>query len=155
MADFKLNINNKVYDVQADPETPLLWVIRDKAGLKGTKFGCGAAHCGVCTVLFNGYPIRSCTISVAAVTPETKITTIESTDYKNLKIVQDAWIKVQAPQCGYCQSGQVLAAVSLLNQNPNPSDVEINNAMKGILCRCGTYPRIKKAIKTASQQLKG
>lgn len=154
MADFKLNINNKVYNVQADPETPLLWVIRDKAGLKGTKFGCGAAHCGVCTILFNGYPIRSCTISVAAVTPETKITTIESTDYKNLRIVQDAWIKVQAPQCGYCQSGQVLAAVSLLNQNPNPSDAEINNAMKGILCRCGTYPRIKKAIKTAIQELK-
>ena len=155
MANFTLNINNKTYQVEAEPDTPLLWVIRDKVGLKGTKFGCGAAHCGVCIVLFNGYPIKSCTISVAAVTPETKITTIESTDYKNLKIVQDAWVKEQAPQCGYCQSGQILAAVSLLNQNPNPNDTEINNAMKGILCRCGTYPRIKRAIKTASQELKG
>ena len=153
MAQFTLNINNKKYEIEADPDMPLLWAIRDKVGLKGTKFGCGAAHCGICTVLFNGYPIKSCTISVAAVTPETKITTIESTDYKNLKIVQDAWVKEQAPQCGYCQSGQILAAVSLLNQNPTPNDGEINNAMKGILCRCGTYPRIKKAIKTASQNL--
>lgn len=153
MAQFKLNINNKNVEVQAEPDTPLLWVIRDKAGLKGTKFGCGAAHCGACTVLFNGFPIKSCTISVAAVSPDTKITTIESSDYKNLKLVQDAWIKVQAPQCGYCQSGQVLTAVSLLNENPTPTDADINNAMLGVLCRCGTYPRIKKAIKMASQQL--
>ncbi len=154
MATFKLNINNKAYEVQAEPDTPLLWVIRDKVGLKGTKFGCGAAHCGVCTVLFNGYPIKSCTLAVAAVTPEVKITTIESSDFKNLKVVQDAWTKVQAPQCGYCQSGQILTAVSLLNQNPTPSDTDINTAMTAVLCRCGTYPRIKKAIKTASKELK-
>jgi isoquinoline 1-oxidoreductase alpha subunit len=155
MANYSININNKDYKVEAEPDTPLLWVIRDKAGLKGTKFGCGAAHCGICTVLFNGYPIKSCTISVAAVTPETKITTIESTDYKNLKLVQDSWVKEQVPQCGYCQSGQILSAVSLLNQNPSPSNAEINTAMTGVLCRCGTYPRIKKAIKKASQELKG
>ena len=151
MANFTLNINNKNYEIQADPDTPLLWVIRDKAGLKGTKFGCGVALCGACTVLFNGYPIKSC---VTPVTPETKITTIESIDYKNLKPVQDAWIKEQVPQCGYCQSGQVLTAVSLLSQSPSPSDAEINAAMKGVLCRCGTYPRIKKAIKLASQEIK-
>lgn len=153
MANFTLNINNKNYEVQAEPDTPLLWVIRDKAGLKGTKFGCGVALCGVCTVLFNGYPIKSCVTPVATVTPETKITTIESIDYKNMKLVQDAWIKEQVPQCGYCQSGQVLTAVSLLSQNPKPSDAEINAAMKGVLCRCGTYPRIKKAIHKASQEL--
>jgi isoquinoline 1-oxidoreductase alpha subunit len=153
MAQFTLNINKKEYQIEADPDMPLLWAIRDKAGLKGTKFGCGAAHCGICTVLFNGYPIKSCTISVAAVAAETKITTIESTDYKNLKVVQDAWVETQAPQCGYCQPGQILTAVSLLNQNPNPSDAEINKAMSVVLCRCGTYPRIKKAIKTASQNL--
>lgn len=154
MATFKLNINNKVHEIQADPDTPLLWVIRDKVGLKGTKFGCGIALCGVCTILFNGFPVKSCTISVAATSPETKITTIESTDFKNLKIVQDAWIKEQTPQCGYCQSGQILSAVSLLNRTPNPSDAEIDTAMTAVLCRCGTYPRIKKAIKTASRDLK-
>jgi len=153
MATYSINVNNKMYEVQAEPDTPLLWVIRDKIGLKGTKFGCGIAQCGVCMVLFNGFPIKSCTISVAATTPETKITTIESADYKNLKIVQDAWIKEQAPQCGYCQSGQILTAVSLLNTKPNPSDAEIDTAMTAVLCRCGTYPRIKKAIKTASQEL--
>lgn len=155
MANFTLNINNKNYEVQAEPDTPLLWVIRDKAGLKGTKFGCGVALCGACTVLFNGYPIKSCVTPVATVTPQTKITTIESTDYKNLKLVQDAWIKEQVPQCGYCQSGQVLTAVSLINQNPKPSESEVNTAMKGVLCRCGTYPRIKTAIKKASQELNG
>jgi isoquinoline 1-oxidoreductase alpha subunit len=155
MANYSLNINNKMYKVEAEPDTPLLWVIRDKAGLKGTKFGCGAGLCGVCTVLFNGYPIKSCTISVSTTTPETKITTIESTNYKNLKLVQDAWINEQVPQCGYCQSGQILSAVSLLNQHPNPSDEEVNTAMTGVLCRCGTYPRVKKAIKKASQELKG
>lgn len=154
MAQFKLNINNKMYEVEAESDTPLLWVIRDKVGLKGTKFGCGAAHCGICTVLFNGFPIKSCTIAVAAVTPDVKITTIESDDYKNLNVVQDAWTEVQAPQCGYCQSGQILTAVSLLNQNPTPSDADINTAMTAVLCRCGTYPRIKKAIKTASKALK-
>ncbi|MDB4584766.1 2Fe-2S iron-sulfur cluster-binding protein, partial [Draconibacterium sp.] len=107
------------------------------------------------TVLFNGYPIKSCVTPVATVTPQTKITTIESTDYKNLKLVQDAWIKEQVPQCGYCQSGQVLTAVSLINQNPKPSESEVNTAMKGVLCRCGTYPRIKTAIKKASQELNG
>ena len=143
-----------MYEVEAEPDTPLLWVIRDKVGLKGTKFGCGVAICGACTILFNGFPIKSCTLAVAAVTPEIEITTIESTDFKNLKVVQDAWIKEQTPQCGYCQSGQILTAVSLLNQNPTPSEADINTAMTAVLCRCGTYPRIKKAIKTASQNLK-
>nr|WP_297086383.1 (2Fe-2S)-binding protein [uncultured Draconibacterium sp.] len=143
-----------MYAVEAEPDTPLLWVIRDKVGLKGTKFGCGAAHCGVCTVLFNGFPIKSCTIAVATVTPDVKITTIESEDYKHLKTVQKAWTEVQVPQCGYCQSGQILTAVSLLNQNPTPSDAEIDTAMTAVLCRCGTYPRIKKAIKNAGEELK-
>jgi len=155
MATFQLNINSKIYEVEAEPDTPLLWVIRDKVGLKGTKFGCGISLCGACTVLFNGYPIKACVTPVATVTPVTEITTIESTDYKNLKLVQDAWIKEQVPQCGYCQSGQVLTAVSVLNQNSKPSDSEINSAMKGVLCRCGTYPRIKKAIHKASQELNG
>ena len=153
MANYKLNINKKIYAVEAEPDTPLLWVIRDKVGLKGTKFGCGAAHCGVCTILFNGFPIKSCTMPVATATPETEITTIESTDFKNLKVVQDAWIKEQAPQCGFCQSGQILQATSLLNQNPTPSDADIDAAMTAILCRCGTYPRIKKAVKRASKEL--
>ncbi len=153
MARFQLNINNKKYEVEAEPDTPLLWVIRDKVGLKGTKFGCGAAHCGVCTVLFNGFPIKSCTIAVATVSPEVKITTIESEDFKNLKTVQDAWTKVQVPQCGYCHSGQILTAVSLLNQNPTPTDADINTSMTAVLCRCGTYPRIKKAIKMASKNI--
>lgn len=154
MANYTLNINNKKYEVEAEPDTPLLWVIRDKAGLKGTKYGCGKAICGVCIVLFNGFPIKSCTVPIATVSSDTKITTIESTDYKNLKIVQDAWVQNQVPQCGYCQSGQILSAVSLLNQNPAPGDEEINASMAGVLCRCGTYPRIKKAIKKASEQFK-
>lgn len=154
MATFKLNINKKMYEVEAEADTPLLWVIRDKVGLKGTKFGCGAAHCGVCTVLFNGFPVKSCTLAIAAVTPEIEITTIESEDFKNLKIVQDAWVEEQVPQCGYCQSGQILTAVSLLNQNPKPNDSDINTSMSAVLCRCGTYPRIRKAIKTASNNLK-
>ena len=154
MATYKLNINKKIYEVEAEPDTPLLWVIRDKVGLKGTKFGCGAAHCGVCTILFNGFPIKSCTMPVATVTPEIEITTIESADFKNLAVVQDAWVKEQAPQCGYCQGGQILTATSLLNQNPTPSDADIDAAMTAVLCRCGTYPRIKKAIKRASQELK-
>ena len=154
MATFKLNINKKIYEVEAEPETPLLWVIRDKAGLKGTKFGCGVAICGACTVLFNGFPIKSCVTPVAAASAGVQITTIEATDYKNLKVVQDAWTEKQVPQCGYCQSGQVLTATSLLTQNPTPTDAEINTAMQGVLCRCGTYPRIRKAIKTASKNLK-
>ncbi len=154
MANYTLNINNKKYETEAEPDTPLLWVIRDKAGLKGTKYGCGKAICGACIVLFNGFPVKSCTVPVATVSPDTKITTIESTDYKNLKIVQDAWVQNQVPQCGYCQSGQILSAVSLLNRNPVPEDADINATMAGVLCRCGTYPRIKKAIKKASEQLK-
>lgn len=154
MAKYKLNINKKIYEVEAEPDTPLLWVIRDKAGLKGTKFGCGAAHCGVCTILFNGFPVKSCTMAVAVVTPEIEITTIESTDFKNLDVVRNAWIKEQAPQCGYCQPGQILTATSLLNQNPSPSEADINTAMTAVLCRCGTYPRIRKAIKRAGQELK-
>lgn len=153
MANYTLNINNKKYQVEAEPDTPLLWVIRDKVGLKGTKYGCGKSVCGVCTVLFNGFPVKSCAIPVATVTPETKITTIESTDFENLNIVQNAWVEEQVPQCGFCQGGQVLSAVSLLNQNPDPSDADINSAMTGVLCRCGTYPRIKKAIKKASKNL--
>lgn len=153
MALFSLNINNKTYQVEADPETPLLWVIRDKVGLKGTKFGCGIAMCGACTVLLDGYPVKSCSMAVSAVSEQNKITTIESTDFKNLKLVQEVWIEEQVPQCGYCQSGQILTAVSLLNQNSSPTDSDINDGMSDVLCRCGTYPRIKKAVKTASKNL--
>jgi isoquinoline 1-oxidoreductase alpha subunit len=129
---------------------PLLWAIRDLAGLTGTKYGCGIAQCGACTVHFNGNALRSCQLTVEAAA-KGKITTIEGISEDNTHAVQQAWIQEQVPQCGYCQSGQIMSAVALLKKNPNPTDKDIDTAMQGNLCRCGTYPRIRKAVKTASK----
>ena len=152
MATYKLNINQKTYEVEADPQTPLLWVIRDEAGLTGTKYGCGIAQCGACTVHLNGNPIRSCSIPVAAASSQ-QITTIEGLSEDQSHPVQKAWIDAQVPQCGYCQSGQIMSAVALLNRKPKPSDEDIDTAMAGNICRCGTYTRIRKAIHNASNEI--
>jgi isoquinoline 1-oxidoreductase subunit alpha len=151
---FNLNINNQSFTVDVDPKTPLLWVIRDEIGLTGTKFGCGVAQCGACTVHLDGMPVRACSLPVSAV-KSMKITTVEGLSKDRTHAVQKAWIAEQVPQCGYCQSGQIMSAVALLSQNPNPSDEEIDSAMQGNICRCGTYVRIKKAIKRASLELSG
>lgn len=150
MAAINLTINGKSSQVEVDPQMPLLWVIRDYLGLTGTKFSCGISECGACTVLMDGTPVRSCVLPVSAVEGKS-ITTIEGLSENNDHPVQQAWIQEQVPQCGYCQSGQILSAVALLNDNPDPSDEEVEAAMKGVLCRCGTYPRIKKAIKMAAK----
>lgn len=147
----QLNINGTPTEVGDDMEMPLLWALRDIAGLKGTKFGCGIAACGACTVHIDGEPVRSCQMPIGQV--EGAVTTIEAmgtTD--NLSILQQAWIDEQVPQCGYCQSGQLMAASALLHENPKPSDVDIDEAMTN-LCRCGTYPRIRAAIKLAAAKM--
>lgn len=150
MASFNLKINAKSYKIDADPKMPLLWAIRDLAGLTGTKYGCGIGMCGACTVHLEGNPIRSCSVPVSAAAGKT-ITTIEGLSEDNSHPVQRAWIQEQVPQCGYCQSGQIMAATALLKKNSNPSDADIDTAMQGHICRCGTYTRIRKAIKTATQ----
>jgi isoquinoline 1-oxidoreductase alpha subunit len=150
MAKYTLQINDKSYPVEADPKMPLLWAIRDLVGLTGTKYGCGIAQCGACTVHLEGNPVRSCSIPVSTVGSK-KITTIEGLSADNTHVVQTAWIQEQVPQCGYCQSGQLMAASALLKKNASPSDKDIDTAMQGHICRCGTYPRIRKAIKTASR----
>lgn len=148
----KLNINNKLVEVGDDPEMPLLWALRDVAGMKGTKFGCGIAACGACTVHVDGVPTRSCQLQVGDV--DGPVTTIEGVGSKeNLHAVQQAWIEEQVPQCGYCQSGQIMAAIALLEETPEPTDDDIDDAMTN-LCRCGTYPRIRSAIQRASQSIK-
>ncbi|GIL01617.1 MAG: isoquinoline 1-oxidoreductase subunit alpha [Alphaproteobacteria bacterium] len=145
----QLTVNGRSITIEADPQMPLLWALRDLAGLKGTKFGCGVAACGACTVLIDGVPTRSCVTPVGDVAGE--VTTIEGIGTpENLHVVQQAWIDEQVPQCGYCQSGQILAAVALLAERPNPSDADIDEAMSGNLCRCGTYPRIRAAIRRAA-----
>jgi isoquinoline 1-oxidoreductase subunit alpha len=149
MASLTLKINNKTFTIDADPKMPLLWAIRDLAGLTGTKYGCGIAQCGACTVLLDGQPTRSCSMPLAGV-KEKNITTIEGLSDDNSHPVQQAWIAEQVPQCGYCQSGQIMAATALLKRNANPTDKDIDTAMQGHICRCGTYPRIRKAIKTAA-----
>jgi len=147
----KLNINGTVKEIDADPEMPLLWALRDLAGIKGPKFGCGIGACGSCTVLIDGEPERSCSVLVGDVTGA--ITTIEGiSTAENLHVVQKAWIDEQVPQCGYCQSGQILAAVALLENNAKPTDDDINEAMTN-LCRCGTYPRIRAAIHRAAANM--
>jgi isoquinoline 1-oxidoreductase alpha subunit len=146
-----LTINGETREFDVDPTTPLLWVIREQASLTGTKFGCGIAQCGACTVHLDGAPIRSCVTPVQVAAGKT-IRTIEgiaSADGE-LHAVQQAWIDEQVPQCGYCQSGQVMAAVALLESNPSPSDEDIDRAMSGNVCRCGTYPRIRRGIKRAA-----
>ncbi|WP_255772831.1 (2Fe-2S)-binding protein [Tellurirhabdus bombi] len=154
MASVTLNINNQKHTIDADAQMPLLWAIRDFVGLKGTKFGCGIAQCGACTVHLDGSPIRSCSFPVSAATGK-KITTIEGigTEQK-LHPVQKAWIDEQVPQCGYCQSGQIMSAVALLKNKPNPTDTDIDQAMSGNICRCGTYDRVRKAIHRAAKTSK-
>jgi isoquinoline 1-oxidoreductase alpha subunit len=150
MASLTLKINNKTHTVDVDPKMPLLWAIRDVVGLTGTKYGCGIAQCGACTVHLAGTPVRSCSIPVSAAANK-DIVTIEGLSTDNSHPVQQAWIAEQVPQCGYCQSGQIMAATALLKKTPNPTDKDIDTAMQGHICRCGTYPRIRKAIKAAAQ----
>ncbi|MEQ9425736.1 MAG: (2Fe-2S)-binding protein [Cyclobacteriaceae bacterium] len=148
-----LNINNRDFNVEDDPNTPLLWVLRDSVDLTGTKYGCGIGQCGACTVHVDGVAVRSCTMTIRALAGK-KITTIEGlAQGDKLHPVQEAWVEVDVPQCGYCQCGQIMSAAALLDKNSNPSDDEINSAMRGNICRCGTYPRIKKAIKVAAEKV--
>ncbi|MDA0984701.1 MAG: (2Fe-2S)-binding protein, partial [Bacteroidetes bacterium] len=148
MAQFQLNVNGEIHEVNADPTTPILWVLRDHLNLVGTKYGCGIAQCGACTVHLNGIAVRSCQLPVSSVGTN-KLTTIEGLSEKGDHPVQKAWIAHDVPQCGYCQAGQIMSASALLEANPNPTDEEIESAMNGNICRCGTYTRIKAAIKTA------
>jgi isoquinoline 1-oxidoreductase alpha subunit len=150
MPEFQLSVNGARFSVTAETDTPLLWVLRDYLGLTGTRFGCGQGLCGACTVHLDGMPMRSCSLPVSAVGTQ-KITTIEGVSAAGLHRVQEAWIAEQVPQCGYCQSGQIMSAVALLRDSPNPSDEEIDIAMQGNICRCGTYQRIRKAIKRAAE----
>jgi isoquinoline 1-oxidoreductase subunit alpha len=149
MPSYTLLINGTNHTVEADAKMPLLWVIRDIIGLTGTKYGCGIAQCGACTAHLNGTPVRTCSLPVSAVGKQ-PITTIEGLSKNNDHPVQKAWITEQVPQCGYCQSGQIMAAAALLKKNPHPADKDIDTAMQGHICRCGTYVRIRKAIKTAA-----
>ncbi|WPY99772.1 (2Fe-2S)-binding protein [Christiangramia sp. OXR-203] len=153
MAVITLSINDKEHSFDIDPNTPLLWVLRDHLNLVGTKFGCGIAQCGACTVHFNGNAIRSCQLPISSAAGN-KITTIEGLSENGDHPVQKAWLEHDVPQCGYCQAGQIMSATALLNRNPTPTDSEIENAMNGNICRCGTYTRIKAAIKTASSSQK-
>lgn len=146
-----VEINGSRRDVDVDTATPLLWVIRDTLGLTGTKYSCGIAACGACTVLVDGKPVRSCVTPLSAALGK-PITTIEGLSADRSHPVQQAWLEIDVPQCGYCQSGQILAAVALLNANPNPTDADIDEAMAGILCRCGTYNRVRRAIKQAARR---
>lgn len=150
----KISVNGKMHEVDVEPDTPLLWVVREQLGLTGTKFGCGIAQCGACTMHVNGTAMRTCVLPVSAAVGA-EITTIEGlASEAGLHPLQEAWIAEQVPQCGYCQSGQIMSAVALLEQNPNPSDAEIDQAMSGNVCRCGMYSRIKTAIKkTAANQV--
>jgi aerobic-type carbon monoxide dehydrogenase small subunit (CoxS/CutS family) len=146
----KLSVNGKETEVDVDPDTPLLWVLRDTLGLTGTKYGCGAALCGACTVHVDGEPVRSCRTPLSAV-GRGKVTTIEGLSSDRSHPVQKAWIELDVPQCGYCQSGQIMSATALLARNPQPSDADIDAAMSGNICRCGTYQRIRAAIHRAAQ----
>ena len=149
----ELNVNGKALSVDADPSTPLLWALRDNLGLTGTKFGCGLAACGACTVHIDGQPKRACVTPISSVAGA-RITTIEAIESDRIgNAVQDAWVRNDVVQCGYCQSGQVMAATALLRDKRNPSDRDIEQAMSGILCRCGTYARIRAAIKDAAKSL--
>jgi len=147
---FTLSINGTPHELDVEPETPLLWVLRDNIGLTGTKFGCGIAQCGVCTVHLDGQPVRACTLPASSAVGR-EIKTIEGLSPDASHPVQRAWVEHTVPQCGYCQSGQIMAAAALLERTPNPTDSEIDAAMSGLLCRCGTYPRIRKAIHHAAR----
>lgn len=150
MAAVNLNVNGKVHRVEAEPETPLLWVLRDELGLTGSKYGCGVGVCGACTVLVDGEPERSCVRTVREVTGK-KIVTIEGLSATGQHPVQRAWMELDVPQCGYCQAGQILTAVALLKAKPKPTDRDIDESMGDLVCRCGTYDRIRKAIHRAAQ----
>jgi isoquinoline 1-oxidoreductase alpha subunit len=147
---YSLTINNEKFEVNADADTPLLWVLRDELDLKGTKFGCGKAQCGACTVHLNGSAVRSCSIPVSSV--KGKVTTIEGLSKDGSHPVQQAWMEMDVPQCGYCQVGQIMTASALLAKKSNPTDADIDAAMSGNICRCGTYTRIRKAVKLAAQK---
>ena len=150
MATFKLNVNGKQHEIDVDPDTPLLWVLRDNLNLVGTKYGCGIAQCGACTIHLDGNAARSCSVPISTVANQS-ITTIEGlSDYADHP-VQNAWREHDVPQCGYCQAGQIMSASALLKNNTNPSDDEIDQAMRGNICRCGTYVKIREAIKTAAK----
>ena len=145
----KIKVNGVSHEVNVEPDMPLLWVLRDELDIKGPKYGCGIAMCGACTVHIDGQPVRSCSYPVSAVQGD--VTTVEGIGSPGaLHAVQSAWIEHQVPQCGYCQSGQIMSAAALIKNNPNPSDDDIDNAMAGNLCRCGSYPRIRSAIKSAA-----
>jgi isoquinoline 1-oxidoreductase alpha subunit len=146
----RIKVNNQVMQTDAAADTPLLWVLRDHLGLTGTKFGCGMALCGACTVHIDGTATRSCVLPLGAV-GDRSITTIEGLSASRSHPVQKAWLEIDVPQCGYCQSGQIMSAAALLRGNPNPSDAEIDAAMSGNICRCGTYPRIRQAIHRAAE----
>ncbi len=150
MATYNLTINGKEMQVDAAPDTPMLWVLRDHLNMVGTKYGCGIAQCGACTVHLDGVAMRSCQLPVSAIENK-KITTIEGLSENGTHPVQQAWLEHDVPQCGYCQAGQIMSAAALLKDNPNPSDGDIDVAMNGNICRCGTYTRIKAAIKTAAK----
>ncbi|MET0278516.1 MAG: (2Fe-2S)-binding protein [Pseudorhodoplanes sp.] len=154
MAAYRLQINGETRAVEALPDTPLLWVIRDAIGLTGTKFGCGIAQCGACTVFMDGKALRSCSIPVSEI-GGANITTIEGVKGREAEAVQRAWVARDVPQCGYCQSGQIMSAVALLQENSKPSDADIDLAMNGNLCRCATYVRIRAAIHDAAKSLEG
>jgi isoquinoline 1-oxidoreductase alpha subunit len=145
-----LNVNGKVLSHDAEPDTPLLWVLREQLGLTGTKYGCGVAQCGACTVLIDGVPVRTCLRPVSTVKATEKIVTIEGLSRNGSHPVQKAWVALDVPQCGFCQSGMILAAAALLKAKPNPTDAEIDATMTNI-CRCGTYPRVRAAIKVVAQ----
>jgi isoquinoline 1-oxidoreductase alpha subunit len=150
MANYEINVNNTSYKIDVEPDMPLLWAIRDFVGLTGTKFGCGMSLCGACTVHLDGVAVRSCSMPVAGAVGK-KVTTIEGISPNIDHAVQKAWIELQVPQCGYCQSGQIMSAAALLKKNPKPTDADIDTAMQGNLCRCGTYQRIRSAIHRAAE----
>jgi isoquinoline 1-oxidoreductase subunit alpha len=154
MANYNVTVNGRIHSVDVEPDTPLLWVLRDAIGLTGTKFGCGIAQCGACTVFLDGQPLRACSLPVSSVGAG-QVTTIEGLSGREAEAVQHAWATRDVPQCGYCQSGQVMSAVALLRKTPKPSDRDIDLAMNGNICRCATYVRIRAAIKDAAVTLGG
>lgn len=150
----KLTVNGKVHDVKVETDTPLLWTLREHVGLTGTKYGCGVAQCGACSVHVNGQLMRSCSVPISAIKPGDKVTTIEGLSRNNSHPVQQAWAELDVPQCGYCQSGQIMAAVALLKKTPKPTDQQIDEAMTNI-CRCGTYQRIRAGVHRAAEIASG
>ena len=152
MATYNLTVNGQQHQVDVSPDTPILWVLRDHLDLVGTKFGCGIAQCGACTIHLAGNAVRSCTLPISAVGDQ-EVTTIEGLSEEGDHPVQEAWLEHDVPQCGYCQAGQIMTAVAFLDSNPNPSEDEVTDAMNGNICRCGTYLRIRKAVQTAAEKM--